>query len=42
MVHANAHHMQVAIEPLHEAAQRTKKASGDIVAVKRLGRLTAA
>lgn len=42
MVHANAHHMQVAMEPLHEAAQRTKKASGDIVAVKRLGRLTAA
>lgn len=41
MVHANAHHMQVAIEPLHEAAQRIRKASGDIVAVKRLGRLTA-
>jgi cell wall-associated NlpC family hydrolase len=41
MVHANAHHMQVAIEPLLEAAQRIRKASGDIVAVKRLGRLTA-
>jgi cell wall-associated NlpC family hydrolase len=42
MVHANAHHMQVAIEPLHEAAQRIRKTSGDIVAVKRLGQLTAA
>ncbi len=42
MVHANAHHMQVALEPLHEAAQRIRKASGEIVAVKRLGRLTAA
>ena len=42
MVHANAHHMQVAIEPLPEAAQRIKKASGDIVAVKRLPQLSAA
>jgi cell wall-associated NlpC family hydrolase len=41
MVHANAHHMLVAIEPVHEAAQRIKKASGDIVAVKRLPQLSA-
>jgi hypothetical protein len=41
MVHANAHHMQVAIEPLYEASQRIRKASGDIVAVKRLRQLSA-
>lgn len=41
MVHANAHHMQVAIEPLYEATQRIKKAAGDIVAVKRLPQLSA-
>jgi hypothetical protein len=39
MVHANAHHMLVAVEPLPEAAERIrKKGAGDIVAVKRLPR----
>jgi cell wall-associated NlpC family hydrolase len=42
MVHANGHHMQVAIEPLPEAARRIKKASGEIVAIKRLRQLSAA
>jgi cell wall-associated NlpC family hydrolase len=36
MVHANAHHMLVAVEPLPEAAQRIAKAGGQILAVKRL------
>jgi cell wall-associated NlpC family hydrolase len=36
MVHANAHHMMVAVEPLPEAAQRIAKTNGQIVAVKRL------
>ncbi len=39
MVHANGHHMLVAVEPLPEAADRIrKKGAGDIVAVKRLPR----
>jgi hypothetical protein len=38
MVHANAHHMLVAVEPLPEAARRIKKAVGDVTAVKRLSR----
>lgn len=42
MVHANGHHMLVAIEPLPEAAERMKKVAGDIVAVKRLPGLSAA
>lgn len=41
MVHANAHHMLVAVEPLPEAAERIRKAAGDIVAVKRLSRSSA-
>jgi cell wall-associated NlpC family hydrolase len=36
MVHANAHHMMVAIEPLPEAALRIAKAGGQITAIKRL------
>lgn len=36
MVHANGHHMLVVVEPLPEAAERIRKSSGDIVAVKRL------
>lgn len=36
MVHANAHHMAVAIEPLTDAAVRIAKTGGDILAVKRL------
>jgi len=36
MVHANAHHMMVAVEPLPEAAQRIAKAGSQITAVKRM------
>jgi cell wall-associated NlpC family hydrolase len=36
MVHANAHHMLVAVEPLPEAAQRIAKTGSQITAVKRL------
>lgn len=36
MVHANAHHMLVAIEPLPEAARRIGKVAGGIIAAKRL------
>lgn len=36
MVHANAHHMLVAVEPLPEAAQRIAKVGGPITAIKRL------
>jgi cell wall-associated NlpC family hydrolase len=42
MVHANGHHMLVAIEPLPEAAERMRKAAGDVIAVKRLPKLSAA
>ena len=36
MVHANAHHMMVAVEPLSEAARRIAKAGAQIRAIKRL------
>ena len=36
MVHANAHHMMVAVEPLPEAANRIAKTGGGITCVKRL------
>ena len=36
MVHANAHHMMVAIEPLPEAARRIAKTGSQILSVKRL------
>ncbi len=36
MVHANAHHMMVAVEPLPEAAQRIAKAGSQITAIKRM------
>jgi cell wall-associated NlpC family hydrolase len=36
MVHANAYHMLVAVEPLPEAAQRISKTGSRIIAVKRL------
>ena len=35
LVHANAHHMAVVIEPLAEAAARMAKTGGTVVAVKR-------
>jgi cell wall-associated NlpC family hydrolase len=36
MVHANAHHMMVAIEPLPEAAERIARTGNQIIAIKRL------
>jgi cell wall-associated NlpC family hydrolase len=36
MIHANAYHMLVAVEPLPEAAQRISKTGGRIIAVRRL------
>ena len=36
MVHANAHHMMVAVEPLPEAALRIAKAGSQITAIKRM------
>lgn len=38
MVHANAHHMAVAVEPLPDAAQRIAKTGAKISAIKRLAR----
>lgn len=41
MLHANAHHMSVAIEPLPEAAARIKASTGnDIITIRRLPGLT--
>ncbi|PHR60723.1 MAG: peptidase P60 [Robiginitomaculum sp.] len=36
LLHANAHHMGVAIEPLAEAAERIAKAAGLITSIKRI------
>ena len=36
MVHANAHHMMVAVEPLSEAAQRIARTGSQVIAIKRL------
>lgn len=36
MVHANAHHMATAIEPIEPAIARIRQAGSDIVAIKRL------
>jgi len=36
LLHANAHHMMVAIEPLDDAVARIEKAAGPVVAVRRL------
>ncbi len=37
LLHANAHHMMVAIEPFADAVLRVKTAGGDVTSVKRLG-----
>jgi cell wall-associated NlpC family hydrolase len=37
LIHANAHHMMVAIEPLREAITRIKRAGNDVTNVKRIG-----
>jgi len=36
IVHANAHHMATAIEPLAEAIARIQAAGNDVLSVKRL------
>lgn len=36
MVHANAHHMAVAVEPVHEAAQRSLKTGSTVSSIKRM------
>ncbi|MCB1485317.1 MAG: C40 family peptidase, partial [Hyphomicrobiaceae bacterium] len=41
MVHANAHHMAVVIEPLPDAMRRISRSGSNVVAVKRIGRLAA-
>ncbi len=41
MVHANAHHMAVSIEPLADAAQRIARTECEISAIKRLPALSA-
>jgi cell wall-associated NlpC family hydrolase len=41
MVHANAHHMAVAIEPLEAATRRISRTGAEISAIKRLPALTA-
>jgi cell wall-associated NlpC family hydrolase len=40
MVHANAHHMAVAVEPVHEAATRIAKTGSAITSIKRTAALT--
>jgi cell wall-associated NlpC family hydrolase len=37
LIHANAHHMATAIEPIHEAIARINAAGGGVTSVKRLG-----
>jgi len=37
LIHANAHHMAVAIEPASQAIARIKAAGNDVTSVKRLG-----
>ncbi len=37
LLHANAHHMSVAIEPLREAVERIAETAGPITSIKRLG-----
>jgi cell wall-associated NlpC family hydrolase len=40
LVHANAHHMAVAVEPLAVAVERVAKADGAVTAVRRLPKLS--
>lgn len=40
MVHANAHHMAVVVEPLAEAVHRISRAGSEIAAIKRLDALS--
>jgi hypothetical protein len=36
LVHANAHHMAVTIEPLREAVARIAAAGGEVTSVRRM------
>jgi hypothetical protein len=36
LLHANAHHMLVAVEPLAEAVARIEKVAGPVTSIKRL------
>jgi cell wall-associated NlpC family hydrolase len=38
LLHANAHHMGVVIEPLQSAVSRISRSGSEITAIKRLGR----
>jgi cell wall-associated NlpC family hydrolase len=38
MIHANAHHMAVSVEPLHEASARIGRSGSQITSIKRLGK----
>ena len=38
MIHANAHHMAVSVEPLSDAAARIAKTGAPITSIKRLGK----
>jgi hypothetical protein len=40
LLHANAHHMSVAAEPLPEVAARARATGSEIVAIKRLNAQT--
>ena len=42
MIHANAHHMAVSVEPLHEATARIGKTGSQITSIKRLSKTRAA
>lgn len=42
LIHANAHHMAVAVEPLPDAVQRIARAGSPVTVVKRLGQRAAA
>jgi len=37
LLHANAHHMAVAVEPLSDAAERIARSGSGISTIKRLG-----
>jgi cell wall-associated NlpC family hydrolase len=37
LVHANAHHMMVAIDPAEDAIARIKAAGSEVTSVKRIG-----
>jgi cell wall-associated NlpC family hydrolase len=36
LIHANAYHMEVAIEPIAEAVARIRNAGGEIISIRRI------